>query len=390
MKKTYLWKFIAFLAAKLPKNKRKWVFGAWGGKLYAENARVLFQYINENHKEIIPIWIAGEKRIVEQVRSLGYLCYHKHALTGIWHYLTAGACFITEGIYDIERTIGMGDQKVIQLWHGMGIKGVGLTSEKFRNCDEEVLEKRKEYYKSEHATWYWMGASKEAMKKYSHSYLIPEDHIFITGQPKDDEFRKNTNNAYIDEIRKKYPGARIAVYLPTHRESGKNRNIPEEMKLETLEKVNKSLTDRNLVLIFKPHMHEFSVYAGYETSLSNIIFATDKEKFGDVYEFLPACDLMITDYSGIMFSYLASGKPIIYFPYDIDQYRKGNMGFYYDYEDITYGPICKNWDEVIEHMATITAEDYAQQRERMRERFCPYHDGEICCRIFEQVCKLLN
>ena len=100
--------------------------------------------------------------------------------------------------------------------------------------------------------------------------------------------------------------------------------------------------------------------------------------------------MMITDYSGIMFSYLASGKPIIYFPYDLDAYQKGDMGFYYDYEDITYGPICKSWDAVIDNVASITAEDYAQQRDAMRTRFCPYHDGDSCRRIYEQVCRLLN
>lgn len=390
MRQSYVWKCLSLTAHILPKNKKKWVFGAWSGKLYAENTKVLFQYINENHKEIKPIWITGEKGIVDQVRSLGYLCYHQHSLAGIWHWLTAGACFITEGIYDIERTIGMGNQKVIQLWHGMGIKGVGLSCESVKHSNEKYIESKKLIYKSQHASWYWMSASRESKEKYSRSYLIPEDHMFITGQPKDDEFLKNTSNAYIDEIRGKYPNARIAVYLPTHRDFGKDMTIPEEMKLETLESVNKRLAEQNMVLIFKPHMHEFAIYAEYETSLSHIIFATDKKKFGDVYEFLPACDLMITDYSGIMFSYLASEKPIIYFPYDIEQYRKGSLGFYYDYEDITYGPICKTWDEVIDQMAVITAEEYAQQRARMQERFCPYRDGESCRRIYEQVCKLLD
>ena len=150
------------------------------------------------------------------------------------------------------------------------------------------------------------------------------------------------------------------------------------------------LEEKNIVMIFKPHFHEFEKYAGYEGTLGNIIFATDKEKFGDVYEFLPACDMMITDYSGIMFGYLASGKPIVYFPYDYDEYVNGDAGFCYDYYDITYGPVCKTWEDVVNTLATITSEDYAELREKQRARFCPHADGKNCERVYQAVLDIMK
>jgi len=41
-------------------------------------------------------------------------------------------------------------------------------------------------------------------------------------------------------------------------------------------------------------------------------------------------------------------------------------------------------------MATITAEDYAEIREKQRARFCPYADGKNSERVYNAVIKILE
>ena len=91
-----------------------------------------------------------------------------------------------------------------------------------------------------------------------------------------------------------------------------------------------------------------------------------------------------------MFGYLASGKPIIYFAYDYEKYVTEDAGFCYDYKDITYGPICKTWEEVVEQASVITAEEYEEERTLQRKRFCPYSDGKSCERVYQQVLEILK
>lgn len=374
----------------IPKSKKLWLFGAWTGKLYADNTKYLFEYVNKNHPEIRAVWLTKEDSVVEQVRALGYECYKWSSVKGAWLTLRAGVAFETEGDNDISRFLNIKRTKVVQLWHGMGIKAVGVTSGWNSSLSQKQIKKSEKAFREKNATWYWFCASEEAKKKYSEAFFVPEKQFIITGQPKDDILAVEKENAYITALRNDHPKAKIAVYLPTHRNFGRQTDINDVMSIESLEKVNRMLEEKNIVMIFKPHFHEFEKYAGYEGTLGNIIFATDKEKFGDVYEFLPACDMMITDYSGIMFGYLASGKPIVYFPYDYDEYVNGDAGFCYDYYDITYGPICKTWEDVVNALATITPEDYAELREKQRARFCPHADGKNCERVYQAVLDIMK
>ncbi len=379
--------FIA-ISCCIPKNKKIWLFGAWQGKLYADNTRCLFEYLYAQNSKCRKIWIAKENDVVRKVREAGYEAYHYRSLKGIWYTIIGSLAFCTESHNDVSDLLNK-KTKVIQLWHGMGIKSVGLESGWNNGQTKEELKYWEDSYKRQHATWYWMVASEEAKQKYMRSFSVPEQQFTITGQPKDDTFINVPQCQMIDEIRKAHPGCKIAVYLPTHRKFGTGVVNPM-LSAEALLKVDEQLRKINAVLIFKPHFHEFKLYEKMKGDLTNIILALDKEKYGDVYEFLPACDMLITDYSGIMFGYLASGKPIIYFTYDYDTYVSDDAGFCYDFDDITYGPICKTWDEVIENIDTLSADDYSNKREKQRARFCPFNDGKNCERIYEQACKLID
>lgn len=371
----------------IPINKKLWLFGAWSGNLYSDNTKCVFEYVNSTKNDTKCVWISRNDSVVEQVRKAGFRAYKELSIKGLWYSARAQAAFCTEHAEDVSRFLNK-KTKIINLWHGMGIKAVGIESGWENDKTEKEMEDYYEYCRNNYGKWYWLCASEEAKQKYARSFLVPEEMVYITGQPKDDSFANLKESSYINEIRAEHPGAKIAVYLPTHRNFGRGAHIVDEVSLETLKKVNEKLAEKNIVMIFKPHFHEFKKYEGYTDNFSNIIFATDKEKFGDVYTFLPVCDMLITDYSGIMFGYLASGKPIIYFTYDYDEYVSGDAGFCYDFNDITYGPVCKTWDEVIENMDKITADDYKEIREKQRARFCPYSDGKNCERVYEQVKKL--
>lgn len=381
-------KYYSFLykkSGRILKDNNLWIFGAWQGKMYADNSKYLFRYINENHPNIRCVWVSRSPHIISMVKKEGYEAYLINSKKGHKLIMKAGVVFMTEGTYDVGGYLHKNAIQ-IQLWHGMGIKDV----KKFQHPQNIISEDDYSALAYAHKEDYWMTSCNEAIKKYSEAYGIDLGRMFITGQPKDDTFVVFRENKWISQIRLSKPMCKIIVYLPTHR--GFGRHEKENMhSFEKLVEVNRYLSSNNIVMIFKPHFHEFQNYKGMDTSLSNIIFFTDLDKYGDVYEFLPACDALLTDYSGIMLGYLTSGKPIIYFPYDINTYMNSDAGFCYSYDEVTAGPICYTWEEVVREVTKIFVQDnYAGQRERLRQRFSPFNDGKNSERVYKQVIKLIE
>lgn len=371
----------------IKKENELWVFGAWQGKMYADNSKYLFRYMNAKHPEIRCVWVSNVLQSVIQVRREGNEAYLINSMKGTKLIMRAGVVFMTEGNNDVGCHL-IRNSLQIQLWHGMGIKNVKKIYKENHTIINEYDCSALAYA---HKEDYWMTACQEAVKKYSEAYGINLERMFITGQPKDDTFINNLDNKTIRDIRYRHPQCKVVVYLPTHRNFGKDGSNNKILGYDTLLRVNEMLAERNIVMIFKPHFHEYKNYKGKDMNMSNLFFATDPKKYGDVYEFLPACDGLITDYSGIMLGYLTSGKPIIYFPYDKDTYMTDDMGFCYSYEEVTAGPICYTWDEVVRETAKIFKQDeFVEQRERLRQRFSPFNDGKNSERVYQQVMRLLE
>ena len=87
-------------------------------------------------------------------------------------------------------------------------------------------------------------------------------------------------------------------------------------------------------------------------------------------------DILITDYSSIYFDYLLLDKPILFMPFDFEDYIENNARFYYNYNCVTPGPKCKDWNNVMEHLEKTFVSDgstygdcYQKQRDTIRQMF---------------------
>ena len=62
---------IFFLAGFIPRSKRLWVFGAWHGKRYADNARFLFENVSDTVEDVNAVWISKNPDVVATIRAHG-------------------------------------------------------------------------------------------------------------------------------------------------------------------------------------------------------------------------------------------------------------------------------------------------------------------------------
>ena len=113
-------------------------------------------------------------------------------------------------------------------------------------------------------------------------------------------------------------------------------------------------------------------------------FAFDVSDELSIDVLLSVADACISDYSSLVFEYSLFEKPLIFFAFDKDEYDDWR-GFYYDYEDMTPGPVFVDNDEMIEYLCSI---DERFDRERVaafRARFMSACDGSATNRILDAV-----
>lgn len=368
------------ISGVIPKKKNLWLFGSWEGKNYSDNSKYMFEYVIKEHPEIIAIWLTKNNDVLKRLRSKGYLCYKKWSIQGIWYAFRAEAAFETEGDGDVSSF--MNGTTIIQLFHGIGAKAL-----KWVNDDGTPLysDEFMEPYKRS----YWMATSELYIETFHKMLGIPMNHFFVTGYPRNDMFIEKPYNEFMEHFIKTHNYANLIIYMPTHRNFGKEGN--KFINIAELKKVDKLLQEKNICMFYKPHIHELRNFASVESDFTNIFFAKDMKVFSDPYSYIHYFDLLISDYSSIMTDFACLNKPIITFPYDLDNYMNSDAGLLDYYFDYKVGPFCYTWEEVLEETERLLADDqWKAKRENSRVKYHYYNDGKNRERVFRTVENLLN
>jgi CDP-ribitol ribitolphosphotransferase len=134
------------------------------------------------------------------------------------------------------------------------------------------------------------------------------------------------------------------------------------------------------VVIFKMHPFVRTPLAIPEAFRDRLIDATRTSL--DVNDLMFVVDLLITDYSSIVYEYAALGRPMLFFAYDLDEYI-ASRDFYEPFESFVPGRIVRTFDALLE---AIRRDDY--QIEKIAPfvaRHYAYTDGHSADRVIDQL-----
>lgn len=342
-----------------PKSEKIWLFGSWFGDKYSDSPRYLYEYINLNENDIIAIWITKNENVYNLLKKNNKKVYMNDSFLGIYYTLRASICFVTQSHVDINKYLKT--PRIFNLWHGNPLKKIGNDANK----------NKKKFIKN-----YYLSASSEIEKRNLFTaFNCYEENIFITGLPRNSVFKKSNN------ILKRI------IYMPTHREDSK-LNVIDILK-ENIETLNNFLAKNNLELYLKLHFYDLSKFEMIDFDYSNIKKYTFDE---DIYQSINKFDMLITDYSSIYLDYLLSEKPIIFFPYDYNNYVSKDREFYYDYNKVTPGPKCLNWEDIIVEIEKFknNKKYYKEEIMTIKNKFHKYQDKEYSKRVITEVRRKLN
>ena len=109
----------------------------------------------------------------------------------------------------------------------------------------------------------------------------------------------------------------------------------------------------------------------------------------DIQELYLISDMMITDYSSVMFDYAILKRPMIFFTYDLDNYKNNLRDFYFDMVEEVPGPICKTNEELIDFIKNYNEKDYENEFKekymKFNEKFNPFDDGKASSKIIDLI-----
>jgi CDP-glycerol glycerophosphotransferase (TagB/SpsB family) len=110
------------------------------------------------------------------------------------------------------------------------------------------------------------------------------------------------------------------------------------------------------------------------------------DKFDSVNKLLPFIDVLVTDYSSVYHDFLLLDKPMLFIPYDYNEFSQ-RIGFKYDYFKNLPGPNITSFEEFLDSINTVqsSGDIYATERRKLLKKIHKYKENESSKRVVEQV-----
>jgi CDP-ribitol ribitolphosphotransferase len=232
--------------------------------------------------------------------------------------------------------------KIIQVWHaGSGFKAIGYS--RFGNYGSPKLQNAHRKYT------YAITGSKHLAPVYAEAFGIEEAAVIPTGLPRIDTFLDEARTEkVVTSFFEQHPnlaGKRIILFAPTFRGRGINDAYYDYSRID-FEKLYEVCGDDSVVLF---RMHHF-VHEPVPIPEKFADRMYDFASFVDTNDLLHVTDLLITDYSSIIYEFSLLDKPMLFYAYDKDVYA-ATRGFHRDYDATAPGKVCENFDELIKAIA---------------------------------------
>lgn len=366
----------------LPVKKNVILFESNLGRNYTGNPRAVYEEMVRQglDQEYECIWffenprkkIPGNAKIVKRAR-FQYLYYM--AIAKVWLF----DCRQPEFLIKRKET------SYIQTWHGTPLKKLALDMEQIDSVVSSSIEEYHEQFRKNTATWdYLISQNHFSTETFKRCFDFADKPIFEVGYPRNDILFRGNNKEYIEKIKKHYHiplDKKVILYAPTWRDNefyvqGCYKFVsPLDFK-----KAQAELGDEYVFLVKYHYLVsdkiDWSEYKGFVYSFNEKI---------DISRLYLIADMLITDYSSVMFDYSILKRPMLFFAYDLEDYENNLRGFYFDFLKEAPGPISKTTDQLILDIKQYDAKKWKEKYEKFSRKYNSADDGMASKKIVEKI-----
>lgn len=341
-----------------------------------DNGYYFYKYVRKKHPEQFCFYVVDKKsKAYERVKPLGNIIQFgslKH-----WLYYLAANLNISSQKNGNPNTI---------LFYVLHVNLGLLRNRVFLQHGVIKDDLKFAYYDKTKFRYFVCGAKRE------HDYVLKnfgynKESLILSGLPRWDSLKDESRNQ------------KTILVMPTWRDwLGKENNSLNQIKDFTSTEFYKNwsalINDPRLIkeaekndvtILFYPHINMQKFLKYFHTSTKNVkTLSADY----DIQEYLEKANLMVTDYSSAVFDFALLRKPVLYYQFDIKDYRdKQHPEGYFNYEKDGFGKIAKTKDALVDEITECIKHNFKNEdRYRKREdEFFMLNDRKNCERVYEVI-----
>ncbi len=358
-----------------PINRKKIVICSYFGKGFGDNGKAIAEALLKRDPELDIVWGVKSQfkdTLPSDIRSVEY-----NSIRYLFELATAAAW-----IDNSRKNAGIIKRKkqfYVQTWHGT----VAL-----KRIEQDVEDKLDAFYvagaKNDSKMADVILSGCDFFTNLCKKAFWFNGEIAEVGSPRSDALF-NTDVNKQNEVKKALSisaDKKIVLYAPTFRADGNMEcyNINFDAVLDELKKK----TGEQWVFCMRLHPN-VSDKADFIHYSERIVNGTD---YPDLYELIPACDLVISDYSSVMFDAGLINKQVMLFVNDMESYT-ADRNFYFDIKELPF-PVAENNEELLGHIINFNEKDYLEKLNGFNKQIGYLENGTAAQTVAERILKEIN
>lgn len=361
---------LQYQPGKLPIQKGAVLFDSFNGKVIGDNPLDIFLELQKARPDLKFFWTIGAGTKAP-AGATGVRFESKE-----WLDLLASAEYIVANTslpWYFRKVEG---QTYLQTWHGTPLKRLvhdippgSLTKSYLDTMDCEA------------AAWDYLISPSPFCTEVLPRAFGYKGKVLETGYPRNDRLKNHTaadRQAIRESLGVHDSKTILILYAPTWRDY--QRTATGNWDLVSYLEPSIKLPE-GFQMMFRGHTNTHNVSSAKAAGTS-----LDVTRYPDVTELYIAADVLITDFSSVMFDFSVTGKPIIFLAPDLERYR-AERGFYFDFETEAPGPILATEAEVIETLGKLPemAKTFQSAYKHWQQKFNSLEDGQASKRVLGAV-----
>lgn len=355
----------------LPVNKQTIVFGSNLGRNYSGNPKAIYEYMVRKglDRKYKLVWFFED---MDQ-KPIGNCKAVKYGRLAYLYYMSVAKVWV----FDCRQPKFLIKKKnvtYIQTWHGTPLKKLALDLKEVTMAEgKSTDEYKKDFYKNSQTWDYLLSQNSYSTAIFRRAFSFYKTVLEI-GYPRNDVlFEKNTekDRNILKDMLGLPRDKKVILYAPTWRDDefycqGSYKFSPSLAFHMFMEKLGDEY-----VCIVKYHyliedIIDWSDFKGF-------IYAFDKSY--DIAELYLVADLLITDYSSVMFDFSLLKRPMFFYAYDLEKYKDTLRGFYFNFVEEVPGPISLKTEDLIDDILNYDKEEYKDKYEKFIDKYNHRDDG---------------
>lgn len=373
----FLWGFIFLISSIFPVNDKLVIFADTHSTTLTDNMQCIYDKLKERDGYKF-VFCLAPKMTGKKLKDVWAV--YSGFMRFCWNYARCGTLILTDSYLPAFSCKPRKGTTVIQLWHACGaFKKWGYsTAESEWGPDKKKLER----YPLHNCYSKVSVSSSSIIPFYAQAFNCDESKILPVGVARtdiyfDDDFVSSARPA-VESAIPQINGRKIILYAPTFRGANvKFAHTDSNMDYKAL----KNAFGDKYVIINK--LHPF-IANGLEIQDEYSDFVFNAPSGMDISVLLCASDIVISDYSSLIFEYALLTRPMIFYAYDLEEYDK-ERSFYLPYREFVPGDIVFDTQGIMNSIKNIEQGFDPQHVVDFRQKYMDACDGKSTQRILEWI-----